>query len=76
VAPPCPVPYIAGMAKLTKSNSVAALVDAVPTFGAGTGRFSIGITSRESGVTYHDHLTEAEAQDFADFVASCRKVGA
>jgi hypothetical protein len=42
-APNCPknptadrpiVPYIAGMVKLTKSNSVAALVDAVPTFGA------------------------------------------
>jgi hypothetical protein len=69
MAPPCPVPYIAGMAKLTKSNSVAALVDAVPTFGAGTDRFSIGITSRETGVTYNLHLTEAEAQQFAAFVA-------
>jgi hypothetical protein len=30
---------VLGMTKLTRSNSVAALVDAVPTFGAGTGRF-------------------------------------
>jgi hypothetical protein len=41
----------------------------VPTFGARTGRFSIGITSRETGVTYHLHPTEAEAQQFAAFVA-------
>jgi hypothetical protein len=66
VAPPCPVPYIAGMAKLTKSNSVAALVDAVPTFGAG---ITIGITSKETGTTYHVHLPDAEAQRFAAFIA-------
>jgi hypothetical protein len=57
------------MVKLTKSNSVAALVDAVPTFGAGTGRFSMGLTSKETGVTFHLHLTEAEAQQFAALVA-------
>jgi hypothetical protein len=62
------------MAKLTRSNSaatsfsVAALVDAVPTFGAGRGRFSIGLTSGETGLTYHLHLSEDEAQLFAAFV--------
>jgi hypothetical protein len=68
VAKPCPVPYIVSMAKLTRSNSVAAMVDAIPTFGAGTGRFSIGLTSGETGLTYHLHLSEAEAQRFAAFV--------
>jgi hypothetical protein len=47
---------------------VAALVDAIPTFGAGTGRFSIGLTSTETGVTYHRHLSETEAQQFAALV--------
>jgi hypothetical protein len=56
------------MAKLTRSNSVGTLVDAVPTFGAGTGRFSIGLTSSETGLTYHLHLSEDEAQRFAAFV--------
>jgi len=60
--------YIGGMAKLTRTNSVSALVDAEPTFGAGTGRFSIGLTSRETGASYHLHLSEAEARRFADFV--------
>jgi hypothetical protein len=64
----CQVPYMGRMATLTKSNSVAALVDAVPTFDAGTGRFSIGLTSKETGVTYHLHLSETEAQRFAAFV--------
>jgi hypothetical protein len=62
------------MAKLTRSNSISALVDAEPTFGAGTGRFSIGLTSRETGLTYHLHLTEAEARTFAAFVTE--RVGA
>jgi len=56
------------MAKLIRSNSIAALVYAKPTFGAGTARFSIGLTSRETGMTYHLHLTEAEARTFAAFV--------
>ena len=64
------------MAKLTRSNSVAALVDAVPTFGAGTGRFSIGLTSRETGLTYHVHLSEDEAQRFAAFVTERSKARA
>ena len=38
-------------------------------FGAGTGRLSIGLTSKETGVTYHLHLSEAEAQQFAAFVS-------
>jgi hypothetical protein len=49
----------------TYSNSLAALVDTVPTFGAGIGRFSITLTSRESGITYHLHLSEDEALRFA-----------
>ena len=68
--------YIAGMAKLTRSNSVSSLVDAEPLFTAVSGRYAIGLTSRETGVTYHLHLSEAEAQDFAAFVAARRKVGA
>jgi hypothetical protein len=53
------------MAKLTLTDSLAALVDTVPTFGAGIGRFSITLTSRESGITYHLHLSEDEALRFA-----------
>jgi len=64
------------MAKLTKRNSITALVDAVPTFGAGICRFSIGLTSNETGITYHVHLTEAEAQRFAVFVAERTEVQA
>ena len=56
------------MAKLTRSNSLSALVDGTPTFGAGTGRFTIGLTSAETGTTYHLHLSEAEALQFAAFV--------
>jgi hypothetical protein len=66
VAKLCPVPYMLGMAKLTRSNSVAAMVDAAPTFGAGTGRFSIGLTSGETGLTYHLHLTEDESPPVTD----------
>ena len=36
-------------------------------FYAGTGRFTIGITGQD-GITYHVHLTAAEAQQFVDFV--------
>jgi hypothetical protein len=68
VAEPCFVPQTVSMAKLTRSNSVAALVDAIPTFGAGLGRFSIGLSSGESGITYHLHLTEDEVRRFAAFV--------
>jgi hypothetical protein len=64
------------MAKLTRSHSVSALVDAEPTYGAGTGRFSIGLTSRETGITYHLHLSESEARTFAAFVAERGNVGA
>jgi hypothetical protein len=64
------------MAKLTRSHSVAALVEVEPVFTAGSGRFSIGLTSKQIGVTYHLHLSADEAQKFADFVAAQRKVGA
>ena len=63
------VPALGGMAKLTRSNSVPALVDAGPVFTVGTGRFSIGLTRRETGTSYHLHLSEAEAQRFAAFIA-------
>jgi hypothetical protein len=56
------------MAKLTRSHSIAALVDAEPVFTAGNGRFAIGLTSKWTGVTCH--LSAVEARDFADFVLS------
>ncbi len=31
-------------------------------FAAGHGRFSIGLISRETGTSYHVHLSETEAQ--------------
>jgi hypothetical protein len=55
------------MAKLTKSGSLSALAEGQPAFSSGTGRFTIGITSRE-GVTYHVHLTATEARHFVDYV--------
>ena len=55
------------MAKLTRSNSLSALAEGQPVFSAGTGRFTIGITGQD-GITYHVHLTAAEAQQFVDFV--------
>jgi hypothetical protein len=63
------------MAKLTRSNSLSALADGQPVFSAGTGRFTIGVTGHD-GMTYHLHLFEDEAQDFADSVAARRKIGA
>ena len=44
-----------GMAKLTRSNALSALAESQPEFSAGTGRFTIGITSKE-GVNYHELL--------------------
>jgi hypothetical protein len=55
------------MAKLTRSNSLSALAEGQPSFSAGTGRFTIGITSQD-GVTYHVHLTATEARQFVDYV--------
>jgi hypothetical protein len=55
------------MAKLTRSDSLTALAESQPAFSAGTGRFTIGITSRD-GVTYNVHLTAAEALQFVDYV--------
>ena len=55
------------MAKLTRSNSLSALAEGQPVFSAGTGRFTIGITGQD-GMTYHVHLTAAEAQRFVTFV--------
>jgi hypothetical protein len=57
------------MAKLTRSNSLSALAEGDPLFTAGTSRFTIGITSKESGLSYHLHLSEAEAERFATFLA-------
>ena len=55
------------MAKLTKTGSLSALAEGQPEFSAGTGRFTIGITSRD-GTTYHVHLSATEARRFVDFV--------
>jgi hypothetical protein len=58
------------MAKLTRSQSLSALVDGEPNFSAGPGRFTIGLTSRENTVTtYHLHLSEDEARRFVAFIA-------
>jgi|RhiMetdeSRZDD1v2_1073273.scaffolds.fasta_scaffold2008961_2 hypothetical protein len=57
------------MAKLTRLNSLNALVEDDPTFSAGSNRFSIGVTSKGTGVSYHLHFTEAEAQRFAAFIS-------
>ena len=55
------------MAKLTRSNSVSALAEGQPVFSAGTGRLTIGITGHD-GITYHVHLTAAEARRFVAYV--------
>jgi hypothetical protein len=55
------------MAKLTRSNALSALAEGQPVFSVGDGRFTIGITGRD-GITYHVHLTAAEAQQFVDVV--------
>ena len=68
-----PVPYTGGMAKITRTNSLSALVEGAPTFAAGTRRFSVGVSSAESGITYHLHLSEDEAKQFAAFVADTRR---
>jgi hypothetical protein len=57
------------MAKLTRTNSKAALAEGKLTFSAGHDRVSIGLTSHETGLTYHLHLSEAEAHRFAVFFA-------
>jgi hypothetical protein len=71
----CPVRYIVGMAKLTRSNSKSALADGQPHFHEGGSRFSIGITASD-GSTYHLHLTDAEAHRFAAFVTERGKAPA
>ena len=60
---------IVTMAKLTRSHSKSALVEGDLSFTAGNGRFSIGLTSRETDTRYHLQLSEAEAQQFAAFIA-------
>jgi hypothetical protein len=62
------------MAKLTRSNSKAALAEGKLTFNAGYDRISIGLTSHENGQTYHLHMSEAEAHRFAVFLAERIKV--
>jgi hypothetical protein len=64
------------MAKLTRTNSKAALAEGKLTFSAGHDRVSIGLTSYETGLTYHLHMTEAEAHRFAVFLAERSKVRA
>jgi hypothetical protein len=55
------------MAKITRTNSLSALAEGQPAFSAGSGRFTIGITGQD-GMTYHVHLTAAEAKRFVEFV--------
>ena len=62
------------MAKLPRTNSKAALVEGRLTFSAGQDRISIGLTSPETGLTYHLHMSEAEAHRFAVFFAERSKV--
>jgi hypothetical protein len=62
------------MAKLTRTNSKAALVEGRLTFSAGQDRISIGLTTPETGLTYHLHMSEAEAHRFAVFFAERSKV--
>ena len=57
------------MGKLTRTNSKAALAEGKLTFSAGYERVSVGLTSRETGLTYHLHMSEAEAHRFAVFLA-------
>jgi hypothetical protein len=44
------------------------------TFSAGHDRVSIGLTSPETGLTYHFHMTDAEAHRFAVYLAERSKV--
>jgi hypothetical protein len=62
------------MAKLTRSNSKTALAEGKLTFSTGIDRISIGLTSHENGLTYHLHMSEAEAHRFAVFLAERNKV--
>jgi hypothetical protein len=64
------------MAKITRSNSKTALAEGTPTFSVGIDRISIGVTSATTGLTYHLHLTEAEAHRFRLFLADRGKVRA
>jgi len=57
------------MAKLNQYHSKTTLFEGDVTFSAGSDRFSIALTSRETGIRYHLHLSESEAQRFAAFVA-------
>jgi hypothetical protein len=62
------------MARLTRSNSKSALAEGKLTFSTGNDRISIGLTSHENGLSYHLHMSEAEAHRFAVFLAERSKV--
>jgi hypothetical protein len=61
------------MAKLTRSNSKAALLREAD-LQHGNESISIGSTSHENGLTYHLHMSEAEAHRLAVFLAERSKV--
>jgi hypothetical protein len=42
-------------------------------FTAGSVPFTISLTRKQPGVTYHLHLSDDEAREFANFVAARRK---
>lgn len=64
------------MAKLTRTNSKGALAEGKLTFSAGHDRVSIALSSRETGLTYQLHMSEAEAHRFAVFLAERSQVRA
>ena len=64
------------MAKLTRANSLSALGEGDPPFSAGSGRISIGLTSKMTGTSYHLHLSEAEAQRLAAFIVERIEINA
>ena len=64
------------MAKLTRTNSLSALGESDPTFSAGPGRISIGLTSKVTGTSFRLHLSEAEAQRLAAFIVDRIEINA
>jgi hypothetical protein len=56
------------MAKITRSDSTAALCEGEPIFSSGLECFSIGLSSEQSHITYQLHLTPSEARQLAAYV--------
>jgi hypothetical protein len=56
------------MAKLTGSDTTAALCEGEPTFSSGLEYFLVGLSSEQSQITYQLHLTPSEARQLAAYV--------